>query len=109
MALTVGARPCVLAELAGARAPPANVVPVVQYFLNTRCHRSLPRRFDEAQLMIRQGFPSQAIAPGTQVMVERRGYRHYGIATEPGRVIHYAGLIRYPHGLIEEITLSAFA
>ena len=59
--------------------------------------------------MIRQGFPSQAIAPGTQVMVERRGYRHYGIAADPGRVIHYAGLIRYPHGLVEEIPLSAFA
>lgn len=59
--------------------------------------------------MIRRGFPSEAIAPGTQVMVKRRGYRHYGIAAEPGRVIHYAGLIRYSHGLVEEISLSAFA
>jgi hypothetical protein len=46
--------------------------------------------------------------PGTQLVVSRRGYRHHGIYAGQGRVIHYAGVIRYPRGCIEEISLEAF-
>ena len=55
------------------------------------------------------GSQPESIALGTQVIVKRLGYRHHGISAGPGRVIHYAGFIRYPHGLIEEISLSDFA
>lgn len=47
-------------------------------------------------------------APGTALIVIRRGYRHHGIYVGHGRVIHYAGLIRHRHGRIEEVSLEEF-
>jgi hypothetical protein len=48
------------------------------------------------------------LTPWTHVIVNRRGYRHHGVYVGSGRVIHYAGKIRYPQGLIEEVSLSEF-
>jgi Lecithin retinol acyltransferase len=48
------------------------------------------------------------LAPGTQLIVSRRGYRHHGVYVGNGRVIHYAGRVRYPRGMIEEISLAEF-
>jgi hypothetical protein len=45
---------------------------------------------------------------GTRLVVMRRGYGHHGIYAGRGRVIHYAGRIRYPRGCIEEISLEDF-
>lgn len=45
---------------------------------------------------------------GTRLIVCRLGYRHHGIYAGEGRVIHYAGRARYPHGCIEEISLQDF-
>jgi len=45
---------------------------------------------------------------GTRLVVPRRGYRHHGIYAGHGRVIHYAGLVRYPRGCIEEIPVEDF-
>ena len=49
------------------------------------------------------------LAVGTQLMVTRTGYRHHGIYVGNGRVIHYAGRLRYPGGLIEEISIGQFS
>jgi Lecithin retinol acyltransferase len=49
-----------------------------------------------------------SLAPGTQLIVERHGYRHHGIYVGSGRVIHYAGRFRYPLGLIEEVSIASF-
>ena len=46
--------------------------------------------------------------PGTPLIVLRRGYRHHGIYAGKGRVIHYAGLLRYRRGRIEEVSLEDF-
>jgi hypothetical protein len=46
--------------------------------------------------------------PGTRLVVLRRGYRHHGIYAGQGRVIHYAGLGRYPRGRIEEVPIEDF-
>ena len=46
--------------------------------------------------------------PGTRLVVLRRGYRHHGIYAGQGRVIHYAGLVRYPRGCIEEVPIENF-
>ena len=46
--------------------------------------------------------------PGTRLVVLRRGYRHHGIYAGRGRVIHYAGLVRYPRGRIEEVPIEDF-
>ena len=59
--------------------------------------------------MTGHSFKSEEIAPGTLVAVRRLGYRHYGICAGSGRVIHYAGLLHYPNGLIEETSLTHFA
>lgn len=48
------------------------------------------------------------VAPGTELVVNRIGYRHHGIYLGDGLVIHYAGRIRHSHGLIETISLRAF-
>jgi hypothetical protein len=49
-----------------------------------------------------------ALAPGTELIVDRLGYRHYGIYLGEGLVIHYAGRISYPHGLIEAVPIRSF-
>ena len=49
------------------------------------------------------------LAPGTQLIISRTGYRHHGIYVGNGRVIHYAGRIRYPEGLIEEVSIVGFS
>jgi cell wall-associated NlpC family hydrolase len=48
-------------------------------------------------------------APGTQLFVCRRGYRHHGIYVGNARIIHYAGRISRAQGLIEEVSLPEFA
>jgi HRAS-like suppressor 3 len=48
------------------------------------------------------------LAPGTELIVDRLGYRHHGIYLGEGLVIHYAGGIRYSHGLIETIPVRDF-
>jgi len=48
------------------------------------------------------------IALGTELIVSRRGYRHYGIYVGDGRVVHYAGRISYPRGLVEEVSIADF-
>jgi hypothetical protein len=51
---------------------------------------------------------TDALAPGTELIVDRLAYRHHGIYLGEGLVIHYAGRIRYPHGLIEAVPLRSF-
>lgn len=51
---------------------------------------------------------TDALAAGTELIVDRLAYRHHGIYLGEGLVIHYAGRIRYPHGLIEAIPLRSF-
>lgn len=51
---------------------------------------------------------THALAPGTELIVDRVAYRHHGIYLGEGLVIHYAGRIRYPHGLIEAVPLRSF-
>ena len=50
----------------------------------------------------------EELAPGTQLIIRRRGYRHHGIYVGDRRVVHYAGRVRYPQGLIEEVSLTEF-
>jgi hypothetical protein len=50
----------------------------------------------------------ESLGPGTELIVDRLGYRHHGIYLGEGLVIHYAGGIRYSHGLIETIPLRDF-
>jgi cell wall-associated NlpC family hydrolase len=52
--------------------------------------------------------PEQLLA-GTHLIIYRRGYTHHGIYLGDGRVVHYAGRIKYPQGLIEEISLAEFS
>jgi hypothetical protein len=49
------------------------------------------------------------VAPGTQLIVRRTGYRHHGIYVGYGRVIHYVRRTRYPEGLIEEVSIVEFS
>lgn len=51
---------------------------------------------------------SQSLAPGAHVVTHRRGYDHHGIYLGNGRVIHYAGRLRYREGLVEEVTVDEF-
>jgi hypothetical protein len=53
------------------------------------------------------GFGNELVA-GARLIVSRRGYKHHGIYSGDGRVIHYAGGVRYQHGRIEEIYLRDF-
>jgi len=48
------------------------------------------------------------LAPGTELIVDQRGYKHHGIYVGGGRVIHYRGWISTLHGLVEEIPLAEF-
>lgn len=58
--------------------------------------------------MIQSDEPEQLI-PGTHLIICRRGYTHHGIYLGGRRVMHYAGRIRYPQGLVEEISLAEFS
>lgn len=49
-----------------------------------------------------------ALAPGTELIVDRLAYRHHGIYLGDGLVIHYSGRVRRPHGLIETVALRSF-
>jgi len=51
---------------------------------------------------------TDALAPGTELIVDRLAYRHYGIYLGAGLVIQYAGRISHPHGLIEAVPLRSF-
>jgi Lecithin retinol acyltransferase len=44
-----------------------------------------------------------------QLVARRRGYVHFGIFVGGGRVVHYAGRLQYPQGLVEEVSLQDFA
>jgi hypothetical protein len=57
----------------------------------------------------RMGDESQQLVPGTHLIICRRGYTHHGIYLGDGRVMHYAGRIKYPRGLVEEISLAEFS
>ncbi len=48
------------------------------------------------------------LSPGTELIVDQRGYKHHGIYVGGGRVIHYRGWISTLHGLVEEIPLADF-
>ncbi len=50
----------------------------------------------------------EELVPGTQLIIRRRGYHHHGIYAGARRVVHYAGRVRYPQGLVEEVTLTEF-
>jgi Lecithin retinol acyltransferase len=49
-----------------------------------------------------------AVVIGTQLIVCRLEYYRRGIYVGNGRVVHHTGRIRYPHGLIEEVSLADF-
>jgi HRAS-like suppressor 3 len=51
----------------------------------------------------------QSLKPGTELIVDRLGYRHHGIYVREGLVIHYAGWVRHSRGLIETVTVGDFA
>ena len=51
---------------------------------------------------------TDALAPGTELIVDRLAYRHHGIYLGEGLVIHYAGRIRHLHGLIEAVPFRSF-
>jgi hypothetical protein len=55
------------------------------------------------------GVEPEGLRAGTHLIAHRRGYTHHGIYLGDGRVVHYAGRIKYPHGLIEEISLAEFS
>jgi len=50
----------------------------------------------------------RALMPGTQLIARRRGYVHTGIYVGGRRVVHYAGPLKYPRGLVEETSLEDF-
>ena len=52
---------------------------------------------------------TDVLVPGTELIVDRFAYRHHGIYLGEGLVIHYAGRIRHPRGLIETVPLRSFA
>ena len=51
---------------------------------------------------------TDSLVPGTELIVNRLAYRHHGIYLGGGRVIHYAGRISYPRGLVETVALREF-
>jgi hypothetical protein len=64
--------------------------------------------FEHPQL-VSASYEAEQFAVGTHLMVYRRGYTHHGIYLGGGRVVHYAGRIKYPRGLVEETSLGEFA
>jgi hypothetical protein len=69
------------------------------------CLRSVLRVCDGEASPVR----TQSLKPGTELIVDRLGYRHHGIYIGEGLVIHYAGWVRYSRGLIETVTVADFA
>jgi hypothetical protein len=65
--------------------------------------------FRVPQFSARVGDAPEQLLAGTHLSIYRRGYAHHGIYLGDGRVIHYAGRIKYPQGLIEEISLAEFS
>jgi hypothetical protein len=61
------------------------------------------------RITARLGDAPEQLVPGMHLIVYRRGYTHHGIYLGDGRVVHYAGRVKYPHGLIEEISLAEFS
>jgi hypothetical protein len=61
------------------------------------------------RLTARAGDAPEQLVPGMHLIIYRRGYTHHGIYLGDDRVVHYAGRIKYPHGLIEEISLAEFS
>jgi hypothetical protein len=57
----------------------------------------------------RIGVEPEDLLAGMHLIARRRRYTHHGIYLGGGRVVHYAGRIKYPHGLIEEISLAEFS
>jgi lecithin:retinol acyltransferase len=57
----------------------------------------------------RVGGEPEQLVPGTHLTICRRGYTHHGIYLGAGRVVHYAGRLKYPQGLVEEISLAEFS
>jgi hypothetical protein len=55
------------------------------------------------------GDEPEHLVAGTHLVIYRRGYTHHGIYLGDGRVVHYAGRIKYPQGLVEEISLEEFS
>jgi hypothetical protein len=55
------------------------------------------------------GHEPEQLAPGTHLIIYRRGYTHHGIYLGDDRVMHYAGRVKYPQGLIEEVSLAEFS
>jgi hypothetical protein len=55
------------------------------------------------------GDESEQPVPGSHLITRRRGYAHHGIYLGGGRVMHYAGRVKYPQGLVEEISLAEFS
>lgn len=51
---------------------------------------------------------TDVLAPGTELIVDRLAYRHHGIYLGEGLVVHYAGRIRHPHGLVEAVPIRSF-
>jgi hypothetical protein len=62
-----------------------------------------------SRVSVTVGGESEQLVPGTHLIICRRGYTHHGIYLGAGRVMHYAGRIKYPHGLVEEISLAEFS
>ena len=58
--------------------------------------------------LIASSVGTDGLVPGTELIVDRFAYRHHGIYLGDGLVIHYAGGICSPHGLIETIALRDF-
>lgn len=51
----------------------------------------------------------RSLRPGTPLIAKYRCYAHFGIYVGNGRVIHYAGRLKYAGGLVEEIALAEFS
>jgi Lecithin retinol acyltransferase len=51
----------------------------------------------------------EQLVPGTHLIIHRRGYAHHGIYLGDERVVHYAGRVKYPQGLIEEVSFAEFS
>lgn len=51
----------------------------------------------------------RSLTPGTALIARYRCYAHFGIYVGNGRVIHYAGRLKYTGGLVEEVSLAEFS